>query len=204
MVGFKAFLVAALYAAAAVTAQGTTSISSVSCGSKSYTKQQVDEAVAEGCRLYAAGQQLGNSKYPHKYNNFENLVFAASGPYQEFPIVSGGAYSGGSPGADRVVFSPSYQGSCVYVGAMTHTGASGNSFLSCSEKSAGRPGTGSSASTTTTTTPTTSSVTRSAASATGPPKSSSTAGPDSGAGRKMMGLGGQGLALGLMAWAFVL
>lgn len=30
--------------------------------------------------------------------------FPVNGPYQEFPIRTSGVYTGGSPGADRVVF----------------------------------------------------------------------------------------------------
>ncbi|KAK4226618.1 Ribonuclease/ribotoxin [Podospora fimiseda] len=194
MVNLSSIIAAtALYAAAFTVAQGTTSLSSLSCGSKTYTKQQVDDAVAEGCKLFSNNQQVGRQNYPHKFNNFENLVFATSGPYQEFPIISNGVFTGGSPGADRVVFTPNYQGQCVYVGAMTHTGApTNNGFVSCSEKSAGRPGTGSGSSTSSTT-----------SSATSAPTGSNTASPEgSGAGR--MASLGQGLAIGLMAWAFVL
>ncbi|MBE3043834.1 hypothetical protein IMZ48_14915 [Candidatus Bathyarchaeota archaeon] len=44
-----------------------------------------------------------------------------------------------NPGADRVVFKPALSGNCEYVGAMTHTGAEGNSFVECEagEESAG-------------------------------------------------------------------
>ncbi|KAK3990913.1 Ribonuclease/ribotoxin [Cladorrhinum sp. PSN332] len=194
----SAVLLAAAYALSLTAAQGTSSISSISCGSKTYTKQQVDDATAEGCRLFASNQQIGNNKYPHRFNNFENLVFATSGPYQEFPIVSNGNYSGGSPGADRIVFNPNYQGGCVYVGSMTHTGAAtNNGFVTCSEKSAGRPGTGSGSGTSTT-------ASGSSTSATSAPTGSSTAGPEGSGARQMLACGGQGLAVGLMAWAFML
>lgn len=92
---FASALSLALYAVAAV-AQGTASLSGVTCAQTAYTKQQIDDAVTEGCRLHAAGQQLGNSKYPHTFNNREGLVFAASGPYQEFPILHTGAVYTGS------------------------------------------------------------------------------------------------------------
>ena len=40
----------------------------------------------------------------------------------------------GAPGPDRVVFNPSLNGECVYVGSMTHTGArTTNGFVSCEE-----------------------------------------------------------------------
>ena len=96
-------LALALYAAAATAnaaalepRQGTAGLSNVTCGRASYTKQQVDAAVAEGCRLHAAGDQLGSSKYPHRFNNREGLVFAVAGPYQEFPILASGAVYSGS------------------------------------------------------------------------------------------------------------
>ena len=75
--------------------QGTASLGSLSCGKVNYTKKEVDAAVAEACSLFAAGDQLGSSKYPHQFNNREGLTFAVSGPYQEFPILSSGqVYSG--------------------------------------------------------------------------------------------------------------
>ncbi|KAL2194051.1 Ribonuclease/ribotoxin [Corynascus similis CBS 632.67] len=116
--------------------QGTDSLSSVTCGSTTYSKQDVDAAVAEGCRLYAAGEQLGNSRYPHRFNNRERLTFDISGPYEEFPILANGAvYSGRAPGPDRIVFNPDYRGSCVYAGAMTHTGApTRNGFVECDDE----------------------------------------------------------------------
>ncbi|GKT41591.1 guanyl-specific ribonuclease F1 [Colletotrichum spaethianum] len=123
--------------------QGTANVGSVTCGDNSYSRQQLEEAAAEGCRLHAANQQVGASEYPHRFNNRENLSFATSGPFQEFPIIPSGNYTGRSPGPDRVVLDPNYRGSCVYVGTMTHTGASGrNGFVSCNQtKSSGSNGT---------------------------------------------------------------
>ncbi|KAI8243243.1 Guanyl-specific ribonuclease F1 [Colletotrichum sp. SAR 10_99] len=125
--------------------QGTTGLGSIRCGDAKYSRKQVDEAVAEGCRLYANNQQVGTSEYPHRFNNREGLTFDTSGPYQEFPIISSGNYTGRAPGPDRVVFDPDYRGSCVFVGAMTHTGAvQRNGFVSCNESSSSS-GSGSSA-----------------------------------------------------------
>jgi hypothetical protein len=64
----------------------------------------------------------------HQYNNYEGFNFPVSGPYEEFPILENGVYTGGSPGADRVVFNTNGE----YAGAITHTGASGNNFVGCS------------------------------------------------------------------------
>ena len=42
-----------------------------------------------------------------------------------------------NPGADRVVFNPNLNGNCIYVGAMTHTGAEEqNGFVECEMKGA--------------------------------------------------------------------
>ncbi|CAI4220077.1 unnamed protein product [Parascedosporium putredinis] len=94
-------------------------------------RQELAASPRKGCSLNAAGQTLGSNAYPHTFNNREGLTFATAGPYQEFPILTSGVYSGGSPGADRIVFRPNYNGQCVYVGSITHTGASGNNFVSC-------------------------------------------------------------------------
>ncbi|KAK5631752.1 hypothetical protein RRF57_007466 [Xylaria bambusicola] len=71
---------------------------------------------------------IGSNDYPHQYNNYEGFDFPDKGPWYEFPILSSGsAYTGGQPGADRVVFN--YAGE--FQDAITHTGASGNNFVGC-------------------------------------------------------------------------
>ena len=97
-------LALALYASAAAAdatldlnrRQGTSDITGVTCGRTTYTRDEIDAAVFEGCRLYAAGEQLGNSRYPHRFNNREGLTFSTAGPYQEFPILSNGNVYAGS------------------------------------------------------------------------------------------------------------
>ncbi|KAK4172720.1 Ribonuclease/ribotoxin [Triangularia setosa] len=200
MFTLKSLLILALSAATA-TAQGTSGIAQVSCGNNNWSKAQLDEATTEACRLFEEREQLGNNKYPHRFNNREGLVFAASGPYQEFPIVRNGAYSGGAPGPDRIVFNPDLNGNCVYVGTMTHTGAGGNAFNMCATRSEGRPSTG--AGDDITTTVTTATRTQTSTSTFTTSTSTSTASPDS-AGSLVQKLGVQGAAVGLMAWAFVL
>lgn len=93
----KLLLLTTAFAALAIaqSVTGTSSLSSVTCGSNRYTAQQILDATTEACRLYAANQQLGTNNYPHQFNNREGLIFAASGPYQEFPVIAGGAvYTG--------------------------------------------------------------------------------------------------------------
>ncbi|KAK4502172.1 hypothetical protein PRZ48_005597 [Zasmidium cellare] len=102
--------------------------SSTTCGNNYYSSGQVSNAVNQGYNYYANGEQVGSGDYPHTYNNYEGFDFPVSGPYQEFPIKESGVYTGGSPGADRVVFNTDGE----YAGAITHTGASGNNFVGCS------------------------------------------------------------------------
>ncbi|KAI1410104.1 ribonuclease-domain-containing protein [Hypoxylon sp. FL1857] len=98
------------------------------CGSVCYWQEDIDAAVKQGYNYYQEGQTVGSDKYPHQYNDYEGFDFPDSGPYYEFPILSSyKTYTGGSPGADRVVFN----GNGNYEGAITHTGASGNDFVEC-------------------------------------------------------------------------
>ncbi|KAI0097597.1 guanine specific ribonuclease N1 [Nemania sp. FL0031] len=98
------------------------------CGSVCYTQSAIDDAVQQGYGYYEDGETVGSNDYPHQYNNYEGFDFPDAGPWYEFPILSSGdAYTGGSPGADRVVFNA--DGS--FQDAITHTGASGNDFVGC-------------------------------------------------------------------------
>jgi hypothetical protein len=98
------------------------------CGSTCYWQSDIDAAVDKGYSLYQSGQILGSDKYPHQYEDYEGFSFPVSAPYYEFPILSDyEVYSGGSPGADRVVFNSDGD----LAGLITHTGASGDDFLEC-------------------------------------------------------------------------
>ncbi|KAF2027489.1 ribonuclease-domain-containing protein [Setomelanomma holmii] len=100
----------------------------VTCGSVCYTSAQATAARNAGYSYYSQGTEAGSSTYPHTYNNYEGFDFLVSGPYQEFPLKTSGTYTGGSPGADRVIFNTKGQ----RAGEITHTGASGNNFVACS------------------------------------------------------------------------
>lgn len=67
------------------------------CGSVYYSAAAVNAASVAACNHFRAGRQLGSGNYPHRYNNYEGFNFGgASGPYQEFPIMSNGqVYNGG-------------------------------------------------------------------------------------------------------------
>ncbi|KAF2111574.1 Ribonuclease/ribotoxin [Lophiotrema nucula] len=103
----------------------------VTCGSNTYTVAQVTGARNSGYNYVKQGGTAGGSTYPHVYNNYEGFSFPVAGPYYEFPLLKSGAYTGGSPGADRVIFNKSGQ----RAGEITHTGASGNNFVGCSRTS---------------------------------------------------------------------
>ncbi|KAG4429138.1 hypothetical protein IFR05_015381 [Cadophora sp. M221] len=102
--------------------------SATTCGSTSYTVTDTRNCKNTAYNYYQQGTTAGSSSYPHTYNNYEGFDFPVSGPYQEFPLKKGGAYTGGSPGADRCIINTSG----AYAGAITHTGASGNNFVGCS------------------------------------------------------------------------
>ncbi|KAL4922485.1 Ribonuclease/ribotoxin [Aspergillus aurantiobrunneus] len=96
------------------------------CGNVCYSSSAVSAAVSEGYSLQSSGDDVNN--YPHVYNNYEGFDFPVDPTYYEFPIMSSGSiYNGGSPGADRVVFNEDGD----LAGVITHTGASGNNFVSC-------------------------------------------------------------------------
>lgn len=67
----------------------------VTCGSVCYTSAQVSAARTKGYSYYQSGSEAGSSTYPHTYNNYEGFTFLVSGPYQEFPLKTSGAYTGG-------------------------------------------------------------------------------------------------------------
>ncbi|PWN28437.1 Ribonuclease/ribotoxin [Jaminaea rosea] len=97
---------------------------SVSCGGRSFTSSQVNKAVQN-----SNSDAAPSSSYPHQYNNYEGFDFSdycSDSRYEEFPLTSGG-YTGGSPGAYRVITG---QSSGAFCGAIYHA-SSDNSFSSC-------------------------------------------------------------------------
>ncbi|OJJ88668.1 extracellular guanyl-specific ribonuclease RntA [Aspergillus glaucus CBS 516.65] len=98
------------------------------CGSHCYSSSAVSSAQNAGYNYVEQGGHAGSSSYPHVYKNYEDFDFPVQPTYYEFPILSGGStYSGGSPGADRVIFNEDGE----LAGLITHSGASGNNFVAC-------------------------------------------------------------------------
>ncbi|TVY58088.1 Guanyl-specific ribonuclease F1 [Lachnellula suecica] len=128
MCALKTVLVSAFLAIATALPTALEERAATTCGSNSYTADQVNAAAQKACAYYQAGTEAGSSTYPHTYNNFEGFSFKVAGPYQEFPLLASHAvYTGGEPGADRVIINTS----CKLAGEVTHTGASGNNFVGC-------------------------------------------------------------------------
>ncbi|OHE98282.1 ribonuclease [Colletotrichum orchidophilum] len=101
---------------------------STTCGHNIYTTAQVDAASKAACAHIRAGTVVGIARYPHQYKNYERFIMSFKGPYYEFPIKARGVYTGGPPGADRVLINAR----CNQVGQITHTGALNNGFAGCS------------------------------------------------------------------------
>ncbi|KAJ7919659.1 guanyl-specific ribonuclease C2 [Mycena leptocephala] len=100
----------------------------VECGSTTYTVSQVSAAVSGG--FAHVNNPIGSDSYPHQFRDDEGLqLFCSGSSWLEYPILSGGkTYTGGSPGADRVVFNTAG----TYCAVITHTGASStNGFVAC-------------------------------------------------------------------------
>ncbi|KAJ7760640.1 guanyl-specific ribonuclease C2 [Mycena maculata] len=100
----------------------------VTCGSNVYTVSEVSSAVSSG--FAHVNDPIGSDSYPHQFFDDEKLdLFCSGSTWLEYPILPGSkAYSGGSPGADRLVFNTGG----TYCAVITHTGASSeNGFVSC-------------------------------------------------------------------------
>ncbi|KAI1348349.1 Ribonuclease/ribotoxin [Xylaria sp. FL0043] len=126
MQAFTSLLALVALASPALAAPVLEERAATTCGSTYYTATQVNQAAQKAYSYYTSGSAPGG--YPHTYNNYEGFNFPVSGPYLEFPLLSSGVYTGGSPGADRVVINTSAK----LAGEITHTGASGNNFVGCS------------------------------------------------------------------------
>jgi hypothetical protein len=106
----------------------------------------------------------------------------------------------GSPGADRVVFNPAYQGSCVYVGAMTHTDApTRNGFVECEEETGDDSDSDSGSGTTSSTRPSGTASGTGSGTSSAPTSTGTGEVEDNAAGSVVRGMGVQGLVVGLVA-----
>ncbi|KAL7784554.1 Ribonuclease/ribotoxin [Trichoderma ceciliae] len=128
MVSFKIIAavvgLAASASAAAIEQRANTCV--YTCGSVCYWQSDIDAALAKGYGLFKSGDD--EDSYPHQYNDFEGFKFPTASPWYEFPILSSfKVYTGGSPGADRIIFDSKGNFDSV----ITHTGASGNDFVAC-------------------------------------------------------------------------
>ncbi|OAQ70958.1 general substrate transporter [Pochonia chlamydosporia 170] len=109
---------------------------SATCGKTQYSSDALNKAADAACALLKKGTTVGRNNYPHEYKNFEKIKLTGSAPWYEFPVLSNGqVYNGAAPGPDRVIITKD----CKQAGAITHTGASGNNFVTCDVKTSGAP-----------------------------------------------------------------
>lgn len=113
------------------------------CAKRQYSGGNVKDVGTDAGKLADRGKQIGTGKYPHQYNNRENIKFSAKckgKTLQEFPILeSHKVYIGteATPGPDRVVVTVSKRDKkgnvdVTYCGLMTHEGAKNkNGFVAC-------------------------------------------------------------------------
>ncbi|PWY93894.1 Ribonuclease/ribotoxin [Aspergillus sclerotioniger CBS 115572] len=100
------------------------------CGTSCYTVSAISAAQSEGWKLWEEWRTVGKDKYPHTYHDYEGFDFPVEGPYLEFPILRNGeVFTGGEPGADRVIFNRRDE----FAGVITHTGAEGDDFVGCDQ-----------------------------------------------------------------------
>ncbi|OSC99435.1 ribonuclease T1 [Trametes coccinea BRFM310] len=91
------------------------------CAGTRYTESDIFNAIDRA-------EDGGASDYPHQYHDYEGFDFpTCSGTFYEYPLEHNRVYTGGSPGANRVI----YDSRGDFCACLTHTGASGNDFLEC-------------------------------------------------------------------------
>ncbi|CDO73459.1 hypothetical protein BN946_scf185013.g94 [Trametes cinnabarina] len=91
------------------------------CAGIRYTETDILNAIDKA-------EDGGASDYPHQYHDYEGFDFpSCRGTFYEYPLEHNRVYSGGSPGADRVI----YDSRGDFCACLTHTGASDDDFLEC-------------------------------------------------------------------------
>ncbi|KAN0117063.1 guanyl-specific ribonuclease F1 [Hyaloscypha variabilis] len=131
----KLSAIVVLFAVSAVAQSISDEPTSSDCDGTIYSQQNIDDAATAALSYYASGETVGRDSYPHQYKDYEGFSFTCSAPYLEFPIETSGVYSGGSPGADRVVIGSisSDESTAEYCAVITHDGQSGNDFGECTD-----------------------------------------------------------------------
>ncbi|CEH12908.1 ribonuclease t1 [Ceraceosorus bombacis] len=129
MFSLKALLVVAFVAASSVSSASIAARqSSVSCGGHSISSSQIQTALQTGYDDYQNGSSP--SGYPHAYYQYadEHITLQCGGnSYHEFPITGSTPFTGGSPGAYRVIFNDDGD----YCATVYHASKSDNSFAQC-------------------------------------------------------------------------
>ncbi|KAH7930530.1 ribonuclease T1 [Leucogyrophana mollusca] len=92
------------------------------CAGNDYSSNDIANAIDQA-------EDGGGGDYPHQYHDYEGFSFpSCSGDFYEYPLEAGDTYTGGSPGADRVI----YDEGGDFCACITHTGASSyDGFVEC-------------------------------------------------------------------------
>ncbi|PWN37763.1 ustilago Sphaerogena ribonuclease U2 complexed with adenosine 2'-Monophosphate [Meira miltonrushii] len=112
--------------------------SGTNCGGTYYSSSDISTAINAAQNDVNSGNYPDN--YPHEYYHYSDeditLTCSGNGPWSEFPLEQGYAYTSSqddyqSPGADRVIFDTN---SYEYCASVTHTGAaSRDGFVQCDD-----------------------------------------------------------------------
>lgn len=105
----------------------------VKCAARELKNGDMRDAAEKAAKLINANATVGKNKYPHQYNNNEQLKFndnCDGKKLQEFPIFPNKIYDDGSPEADRIVVAAEQKmdkkgdvkWEITYCGLMTHEG----------------------------------------------------------------------------------
>lgn len=102
-----------------------------SCGQALFTSEDIRNARDAAVAAIQHHQTI--SAFPTAFTNSEGFKFipakCGSGPYVQFPLLSGRVYHGGSPNANRIVL---HSGTNTFCGCITHIGAHpATSFVQC-------------------------------------------------------------------------
>ncbi|KAF8470782.1 guanyl-specific ribonuclease Pb1 [Kalaharituber pfeilii] len=126
-------VVTTIFASLAV-AQTVSGVTAAQCNGYYISASAIQAAANTALAHLNAGTDVGSNNYPHRYNNYEGFAFnsGCNAPYYEFPVFRNYIYTGGDPGLDRVVVGSWDGTNARYCDAITHSGASGNSFRLCS------------------------------------------------------------------------
>ncbi|PWN25575.1 ribonuclease T1 [Jaminaea rosea] len=102
---------------------------SASCGGHTFSRSDINTAINTGVNDNNSGSSP--SGYPHAYYQYadEHITLSCNdaSDYLEFPLENNRAFTGGSPGAYRAIFTEDGE----FCAVVYHASTSDNSFAQC-------------------------------------------------------------------------